>query len=353
MTDLGNNEELKKIDTQDMYGKIIHFPEHIIKAYSKASISLPENFNNKIDIDKILICGMGGSAISGDIIKASYEKNIPIEVVKNYIAPKMNEKVLLIACSYSGNTEETLSIVDSALKSNAIIAGVTSGGKLKELIGKNSMIVNLPGGYPPRSAVGYLLFSIVKVLEEYKIIPSQKEVVDKIIAQLIKKAGAIAYNEDEKTNIAKYSARKLVGKIPLVYSEEPNLFPLAYRWKCQINENAKHPAFCHSFPEFSHNEIEGWESMLTQKMFMPIFLQRFSSDKRHLKHMNAFKTLLSNNNIQYLEFFVEGDTIIEEICSLIYLGDMISFYLAILQDTDPTPIKFINFIKESFKKLEE
>ena len=205
-------------------------------------------------------------------------------------------------------------------------------------------------GFPPRSAIGFLFFSIVKILEEYNIIPNQKETVDRLVAQLVQKAGAISYNKEFKENLAKISAEKMNNKIPIFYAEQPELFPLAYRWKCQVNENAKYPAFCNNFPELSHNEIEGWESSISQSNFIPVFLQRLSTQKEYAKHINAFKELMANNGVDYLEFFVEGETVIEEIFSLIYLGDMISFYLAILQNTDPTPISFINFIKSSFKK---
>ncbi len=350
MFDLENLEEIKKIDTQDMYHKIIHLPEHILKAYFQPEILKPLNLNLEKKFDKIVICGMGGSAISGDIIKAAFGHILPIQVVKDYKIENLSSKTLLIACSYSGNTEETLTIVKKAMDKNATIAAVTSGGKLEKILVEKSLMVKLQTGYPPRSAIGFLYFSIIKILEEYKIIPNQKEMVDRLVGQLVKKAGAISYNENEKTNIAKSSAKKINNKIPIVYAEQPELFPLAYRWKCQINENAKYPAFCNYFPEFSHNEIEGWESLITQNNFIPVFVQRLSSEKEYAKHINAFKQILSDNGIEFLEFFVEGETLTEEIFSLIYLGDMISFYLAILQDTDPTPISFINFIKSSFKK---
>ncbi len=352
MKNLDNKVNIKIFDKSDMYHKIIHLPEHIIQAYFQSKILKPKHLDTTKKFEKIVICGMGGSAISGDIIKSCYDKIIPIEVVKNYKVNHLDDKTLLIACSYSGNTEETLSIVKQAIDSKCEIAAVTSGGKLEELLSDKSLIIKLDKGFPPRSAVGFLFFSIIKILEIYSVIPNQKENVDSLVAQLVKKAGAISYNEPEESNIAKNSAKKINNKIPLVYAEQPELFPLAYRWKCQFNENAKYPAFCNYFPEFSHNEIEQWESDITQKTFIPIFIQRYSLDKRYTKHINAFKQLLSEKNIDYLEFFVEGKTLFEEIFSLIYLGDMISFYLAILQDTDPTPIKFINFIKEEFKKEE-
>jgi len=351
MLDLNNVEKIKSIDTKDMYHKIIRLPEHISDAYYNAEIYKPKDFAIK-RFGKIVICGMGGSAISGDIIKAAFEDIIPIEVVKNYKVNHLNENTLLIACSYSGNTEETLTITDIALKSGSTIAAVTSGGKLFDILFEKSLIVKLKTGFPPRSAIGYLFFSIIKILEEYHIIKNQKETVDKLVAHLAQKAGTISYNQSEESNMAKMSAKKINNKIPVIYAEQPQLFPLAYRWKCQINANAKYPAFCNYFPEFSHNEIEGWESMISQNNFIPIFVQRFSSGKNYAKHINAFKELLSQNDIEFLEFFVEGDSVIEEIFSLIYLGDMISFYLAILQNTDPTPIEFINFIKSSFKRKE-
>ncbi|RLC49177.1 MAG: bifunctional phosphoglucose/phosphomannose isomerase [Candidatus Cloacimonadota bacterium] len=352
MQKLDDIKKIEKLDPEDMYHKIIHLPEHILNAYQNPQIHLPSSFGklNPKKIKRIVICGMGGSAISADIAKAAFGNLIPVEVVKDYNIPFLNEETLVITISYSGNTEETLSCLRQAIEKTDFIAAITSGGTVKKLVDEKYCWLELPIGLPPRSAIGHLFFSLVKLLETFAIIPSQELVVKQIVADLIKKAGAISVNTPTEENIAKTAAIAIKGKIPIIYSSSPSLAPLAYRWKCQINENAKYPAFWHYFPEMNHNESEGWEAKNFGDRFIPIVLSRMNEEENYKKRIRAFKKIFGKIDVKYLEYFVEGDSLIEEIFSLIYLGDMISFYLAILQEVNPTTIEFINFLKKEISE---
>lgn len=337
-----------KLDTEDMYHKIIHLPEQVIKSYQEVNVHKPESFNS-LDlksIRRIVICGMGGSAISGDIAKSAFSHKIPIEVVKDYQIPFVDENTLVCILSYSGNTEETLSCLDQAIKTTKFVGVVTGGGKAKEIVDDRYLWIELPSGYPPRSAIGYLFFSLLRLMEIFRTIPDQKNIVNATISNLIKKATAITRNTLLTENIAKSTAISIQPKIPIIYSSNPNLSALAYRWKCQINENAKYPAFCHTFPEMNHNESEGWEAVDFSDKFIPIILNRMNEDENYQKRINAFKKIFKKIDVKYLEFFVEGKSLIEEIFSLIYLGDMISYYLAILRSVNPTTINYIDFLKK-------
>ncbi|HPR18029.1 MAG TPA: SIS domain-containing protein, partial [Candidatus Cloacimonadota bacterium] len=157
----------------------------------------------------------------------------------------------------------------------------------------------------------------------------------------------IAESVPAEMNLAKDTALHLNGKIPVIYSSFPELYPLAYRWKCQINENAKYPAFCHTFSELNHNEIEGWEVQGLEDKFLPIILGLMQEKPQIQKRKNIMKELFQKRNIEFLEFFAEGESLIEQIFSLIYLGDMVSYYLAILREVDPTEIAFINYLKQN------
>ena len=348
MNVLDDIKKMKQLDPDDMYNKIIHLPEQILKSYFESQIHSPLNFSKlKLkNIDKVIICGMGGSAISGDIAKAAFGNKLPFEVVKDYKIPFLNKNTLVIILSYSGNTEETVSCLKQAISETKFIGAITSEGKVKEIVDENYCWLELLPGLPPRSAIGYLFFSLMKLLEIFEIIPNHSKRVKSVVTNLMKKAGAIAYDVPIEKNLAKSSAEKIKGKIPIIYSSNPQFTPLAYRWKCQINENAKYPAFHHTFPEMNHNEVEGWEVEGFESYFIPIILKRFKEEPQYQKRIDAFKKLLRNRNVEYLEFFVEGDFLVEEIFSLIYLGDMISVYLAILQRVDPSKIKFINFLKK-------
>lgn len=346
---LDDQKRINEIDKQGMYDKIIHMPEQVIAAYNNFNPHYPQNYS-ELDfsqIERIVICGMGGSAISGNIAQAAFGDLIPISVVKDYTIPYINQKTLVICISYSGNTEETLSCLQQAISQTPFVAAITSGGQVKELVDKKYVWMELEDGFPPRAAVAFLFFSLVKLLEKMELIPLQKKIVDDVVANLIKKAGSIAINVEAKKNLAKTAAEEINNKIPVIYSLNPRLAPLAYRWKCQFNENAKYPAFWNTFPEMNHNEIEGWEAKKLPAELMPIFLSGFKCKHCYSKRLQAFKKLLEQQDRDFLEFYVEGETVIEQVFSLIYLGDMISYYLAILQNVDPTSIDYIDYLKEN------
>ncbi len=347
MTVLDNVKEIQRLDVDGMYERIIHLPEQVLKAYNEAIVHVPADFLIPGTIKKVMFSGMGGSAISGDLAASAFGAKFPVEVVKNYLPPYVDNETLLIAISYSGNTEETLSCVEEARRRGAFIAAITSGGKLKDSLLPNEVWVEVPAGFPPRSAIGYLFFSALRLLETYEMIESQQDVVKAIVAMLIKKAGAIADSVPEDRNIAKLSAKELQGKIPVVYASRPELLPVAYRWKCQLNENAKYPAFSHTLPEMNHNEIEGWEHPELRKQLFPIFLQNLQEDENYLKRIRAMQALFTRDNVPSQVFYTEGESLLEQMFSLIYLGDMISFYLAILDGTDPTGINYINYLKSN------
>lgn len=348
MHSLDDVKKQHNLDIQDMYHKIIHLPEQVILSYNQPKIHKPKNFQelHLEKITRIVICGMGGSAISGDIANAAFGSKLPISVVKDYNIPFLDKKTLVISISYSGNTEETLSCTKQAISHTKYMGMITSGGKLKEIAENKYCWIQLPKDYPPRSAIGFLFFSLMKILEIFEIIPDHTKAVRAVVANLVKKAGAICNDNPLEKNIAKNSAQQIQGKIPIIYSSNPQLAPLAYRWKCQFNENAKYPAFQHTFPEMNHNEIEGWEAVKYKDIFIPIILTKFNEEPQYKNRIKAFKRILKNSNIKYLEFFAEGDRFIEEIFSLIYLGDMISYYLAVLENVDPTKIDFIDFLKK-------
>lgn len=335
------------IDKQDMYHKIIHLPEQIHNSYNNAEVIFPAEVADFRQVKRIVICGMGGSAISADIAGAAFQHLIPIEVVKFYDLPFIDQNTLVITISYSGNTEETLSCLEQAISRTGFIAAITSGGEMEKLVAGKLPWIKVESGFPPRAAIARLFFSLLKLLETFQLIPEQSADVKTVVAHLIKKAGALANSVPAEENIAKDAALRIQGKIPIIYSSEPQLLPLAYRWKCQINENAKYPAFCHTFPEMNHNEIEGWESDDINKNLLPIILGSMQEKEQLQKRKSVMKKLFGKQNMEYLEFFVEGDSLIEKIFSLIYLGDMISYYLAILQGVDPTRIDFINHLKEN------
>ena len=346
MSILNDQTHIQNIDKSNMAKLIIDMPTHIYKGYFEAKIHKPPVFHGATTIiNQIVIAGMGGSAISADIVKVLFDEKIPITVVKDFKLPYIDESSLVIVTSYSGNTEETIECLKTAKGITKNVAAITAGGKIKEQLDENKLWIQLPTGYPPRTAIGYIFFSIIKILEIYKIIPDQKENVQFIIEDMIAKAKSISPENETETNIAKNSAEQIYPKIPIIYSSNPTLAPIAYRWKCQINENAKYHAFTHQIPEMLHNEIEGWETKTDT--FIPIFLRLYDEQPKYLKGLKAFQTLLRQQNIPYLEFYTDTYKNIYKALPLIYLGDMISYYIAILNNVDPTSIEYIKFVKDA------
>ena len=347
-----------RFDTEQMYEQIISLPQQIQETYfNQEKSDLACYYKN---ISKVYICGMGGSAIAGDIAKTLFGDKLRIRVFKDYnLPPFLDETTLGIVCSYSGNTAETVSCFEILKEAGAQIAMVTSGGILKHYGAEEGYFIKMiPPGFQPRAAIGYLFFSIVKILEELGLIENQNINVKLTLMNLATKLRLINRDVEESKNLAKGLAQKIYRKIPVIYSSNPRLFPLAYRFKCQINENAKTHAFCNTFSEMNHNEIEGWESAYSASL-VPIFISDFDEKKAYLKRVQVFKDIIrlseeekkqenpAHEEVEYLEIFTDGKTLMGKTFSTILLCDMISYYLAILNRVNPNEINFIDLLKKS------
>ena len=204
----------------------------------------------------------------------------------------------------------------------------------------------IPDGFQPRTAIGYLFFSIVKILEELELIPDQSINVKLTQVNIRSKLELISKDISSETNLAKNISMKLFKRIPVIYSSNPKLYPLAYRFKCQFNENAKNHAFSHTFSEMNHNEIEGWESKYNFNL-MPIFIRDFKEEKRYLNRLKALQNIFKREKIEFIEIYTDGKTMMGKMFSTILLCDMISYYLAILNKVNPSTINFIDELKKS------
>lgn len=321
------------IDKSNMKQVLQDFPKQCREALTLAQgLKVQGEFNN------IMVCGMGGSGLGGDILKAYLmeSSSLPVYVVKDYEIPAyINENTLVFAVSYSGNTEETLSALTKAKNKGAKVVAITSGGQLLDLV---DTVITVPSGLQPRNAAAYLFFPIIGVLFNSGLI----EVKNQDLNEMINVLKDTQYFEEK----GKELALKIKNKMPVIYSSS-RLSPVAFRFKCEINENSKHPACYHVFPELCHNELVGYSGMERAK-FIVIMIRDNGDHERIKKRMDTCKNLFEET-VDVEEMTTLGDSLLARIFSAIYLGDWVSYHLAVWKRIDPTPVHVIENLKNALK----
>jgi glucose/mannose-6-phosphate isomerase len=297
-------------------------------------------------IDAVLITGLGGSGIGGNNVAELTAKaaTVSVTICKDYFIPAfVNENTLVIVCSYSGNTEETISAMKAAMQKKAQFVCITSGGKIREIAEQNNFdLIVIPGGFPPRSCVGYSLVQLLHVFETKQIANLHyKKEVEAAIKLLDEK-------EEDIKHKAKLFAEKLHNKIPVIYSLG-NTEGLAVRFRQQINENSKMLCWHHVIPEMNHNELVGWAG--GNKNFAACILRTTFDYERNIKRLEINKEIFSKYTDTVFEIFAEGDSLLVQSLYLIHLTDWVSCYLADLQNIDPTEVKVIDFLKGALAKV--
>lgn len=303
----------------------------------------------KGDIKNIVFSGMGGSALAAKLSLTWPGYKIPFEISSQYSIPRyVSSETLFIAASYSGNTEETLQSLKLAEEVGAQIAVITSGGELEKIaLDKKYPVAKLPGGFQPRYTAFYAYKALMTVLESAKLLE------DTDLVQTTLKNGADYLKEVIQdfiptnkiaNNPAKKLARELMGTSPVVYAS--SLFwPVAYKWKISINENAKNVAWWNQYPEFNHNEFIGWSSHPHSKPYSVIDLRSDLDDERIIKRFQVTEKLLSGRRPMTHSIELNGETVFEQMLYGSVFGDFVSLYLALLNGIDPTPVELIEKLK--------
>jgi len=352
------SEAIQIYDTENYWQFLITFPEQFETGY-KASFSKwnpPEK-----TITTVVIAGMGGSAIGGELIQSLFQNELPVPlvVVRNYTLPAfVSEQSLVIISSYSGCTEESLSAYKQALNIKASVICLTSGGTLQSYAqNDNAPIVILPNGYQPRAAVGASFTAIVHILEQYQLLKNKSSEIAETVSIL--RELNTHFSSDSLVVSKPYQlAQQLIDKIPIIYTGPYPFTAVGNRWKCQFNENAKIPAFSNSLPEMNHNEIMGWNK---QFPFTPQFFAIFLRDKNEYsfpegmdsqitRRIEITQEIIRSQNGNIAEVWSTGTSPMARAFSLLYFGDYTSYYLALLYKTNPTSINNIIFLKEQLKK---
>ncbi|HSP88748.1 MAG TPA: bifunctional phosphoglucose/phosphomannose isomerase, partial [Ignavibacteriaceae bacterium] len=276
------------------------------------------------------------------------ELDIPFFVNRSYTLPKfVNKNTLLVVSSYSGNTEETISVFTSALKKKCRIVCITSGGKIEKIAEKNKIpVVKIIPGFHPRYALGISFFSLLKVMNKLKIVKVNPSLVNSIIKLYKEKANLFSKDKNPAIDLAE----KLLGYIPIIYSAEGYTSSVGYRLKCQFNENSKLNAFQNILPEMNHNEIVGWESF-NENQFKTKVINIIDKDypTQIKKRFKITSDIFSGNNIDVINLESSEKSFKVRLMDLIFLSDWITYYTGVLRGFDPAEIKNIDLLKNSLK----
>jgi glucose/mannose-6-phosphate isomerase len=323
---------------------ITDFPQNIKDALAIAAGVQLRSPN--CEIRNVVVCGMGGSGIGGKIVSQwVYEDlSIPFTLVNDYVLPYfVNEYTLVIASSYSGNTEETLSAVEDGLNKNAHVIAICSGGKLENLAkekGFDAIIV--PGGNPPRSALAFSLVQLVSIFEKLELVTIRYS------AQLAKSAQLIVANSEDIHTQAKAIAAFLKGKMPIIYAT--TLYEgVAVRARQQFNENSKVLCWHHVIPEMNHNELVGWTG--GNANFASLFLVNGDMFDRNAFRLNISKEVMEEKGAKTVMVSAKGESRVEESMYFIHLIDWSSWYLSELYVVDPIAIPVIDYLKGELDKF--
>ena len=300
------------------------------------------------DVDRVVICGMGGSAMAGEIARRF--SHVPLFVNRGYHLPSfVDRNTLVIAVSYSGNTDETVAALEEGLDQDLPLACLSSGGRIEALAERHSLpFLSIPAGYQPRMAMGYLALPLLILLDRLNLMRTIGP-WKAVFAQLESVRARCGWRVDTGENPAKDLARKLHNKVPLIYGVEGNTDLVAMRWKAQINENAKQAAFWNVFPELNHNEILSFTTDEFLSGFFLVLLRNTWDSKENIARMRLMEGIFEQRSIPCAEVYAEGDTELAQILSQVYFGDYVSFYLALLNRVDPTPVALIEQFKKDLK----
>jgi glucose/mannose-6-phosphate isomerase len=347
MSVLDDPSAYQRIDASETRAVIRDLPHQCRVAWREAqALDLPPDYR---DVDKMVVVGMGGLAIAGDLLRslAALESTVPIIVHRDYGLPlQVGDRTLLIAMSYTGDTEETASAFETSLGTGAKKLAITTGGRLLALAQANG-VPAFVFDYKsmPRGALGYGLMPLLAIANKVGIVGDKAEDVEEAVILMEHMAGRIGENVRLAYNPAKHLAERLDGRLPVIYGAGI-LAGVARRWKTQLNENSKVWCFWEELPEASHNSIVGYglPPEITARAFV-IFLRGPALHPRIRLRYEFICRLLDKAGVASDVVDAEGRSPLAQIMSTIFFGDYVSLYVAIQAGVDPTPTAPIDDLK--------
>jgi glucose/mannose-6-phosphate isomerase len=344
--------DIGKIDVTNQIGDVLALPEQLEDSLWRVETAgLARSLGTPPDQGPLLVCGMGGSAVGADLARGALGERLTraLVTVRGYELPSWATPDSVVLCSsYSGNTEETLACYEAAGALGAMRITATTGGQLAEAARSDGVpVIGLPSGLQPRAAVAYMLGVALEVAAFAGAAPGMRTEIDSACSFL----GELAPEwgpDGPDDGLAKTVARAVDGFCACVYGAGPTA-PVAYRWKCQLNENAKVPAFAAELPEADHNEIVGWEGAPSVGRYRAVFLEDSDQHPRTRQRIELTAKLIGSDP-EPVMLESTGKNPLERLLSLVLLGDLVSIYLAVLRGVDPAPVEVIERLKSELAK---
>lgn len=353
MSILNDAAAMRSADPGGMHAHMERFSEHLLEA-----LEIGRSAELSVDAERlgsVVVLGMGGSAIGGELAAGllAGEMPVPMQVVRNYELPAfVGPDTLIVASSYSGNTEETLSGYADARARGARIVCSTTGGELGRLAGESGGdVVSIPKGLPPRAALAYGLVPLLVVFHRLGLIADPARGVEEAAGVASELAGEYGLDVPAEKNQAKSLAQWFSEGVPVVYGTTPATGVVAARWCGQIAENSKTVGHPNVLPEMNHNEIVGWgEPLPFGESGRAVFLKDSDDHPRVARRIEITSSMIREGGGEVREFASRGECRLARLLSLVVLGDFTSLYLAHLNGADPTPVSAIDRLKKALSE---
>lgn len=353
--DLDDLSELARLDSEDVLGAVERFADQCREGWEigRSATGLPDADG----VDSIVVLGMGGSGVSGDVIRSIVEPRLPVplNVVKSYgpLPEWIGRNTLVFAVSYSGSTEETVAALEEAHQRGCRAVAISSGGPLDEMARRFGLAhLQIPPGLQPRASLGYLTLPILGALIRVGLVPDLQDDLDEAVQVLSDLQGRCHRKRGKVENPAKDLASRIVGRVPVIYGGSGLAETAAYRFKCDLNEYGKTPAFWNVIPEMDHNEIVGWNQLadLTKQNFVLINLRSEDEHERVGLRFEITTRLIRDAFTEVVDVPAEGRSKLSRLLSLILVTQLASIYVGLSYGVDPGPVEVIQKLKAELKE---
>ena len=349
--DVDDLNAIAELDSQDVLGAVERFADQCREGWEigRAATGLPD----AAGVDSVVVLGMGGSGVSGDVIQSIVEPRLPLpfRTIKGYgrLPEWVGRNTMLFAVSYSGNTEETLDALEDGHERGARAITISAGGRLAELATTYGLAhVRIPHGLQPRASLGYLTLPILAVLAKVGLVPDPQDDVHEAVDVLSGLAERCHRKRNRDENPAKALAARITGRIPVIYGGYGLGATAAYRFKSDLNEYGKTPAFSNQLPELDHNEIVGWNrlSQLTSSSFLAVLLRDPNEHPRISLRFDITRKLIEEKLSDVVEVHAEGKSALARLVSLILVAQLAAIYVGLSYGVDPGPVDVIEKLKK-------